>query len=265
MNIFLRPRFSVRPISIRFKSTLQYVEGGFKSVEVNEKQLLSMSPSTFSAQIPLLLDELRKLDKSAVYLTFTMDNMSLVPIAKQHGFRFHHAEGDVAKLLLWLPNTECKVPPFATHHCGVGAVVIDGDKILLVREKSKITGWKLPGGYVNLGEDFSSAAVREVFEETGIKSEFVNLISFRHSHNIQFGRGDVYLICRLKPVTKDIFIDDEIDDAKWMIIKDFAAGNKHQMLAKILDLIINDAPGLNEAVMSSPVPGRPPFKMYLPN
>jgi hypothetical protein len=50
-------------------------------------------------------------------------------------------------MLLWLDdNTECKVPPFATHHCGVGGVVINNNnEILLVKEKSKNSTWKLPG------------------------------------------------------------------------------------------------------------------------
>jgi ADP-ribose pyrophosphatase YjhB (NUDIX family) len=76
-------------------------------------------------------------------------------------------------MLLWLLKTECKVPPFGTHHCGVGCVMVkDDDKsILVVREKARVylPHWKLPGGYVSLGEDFSKAAEREVFEETGVR------------------------------------------------------------------------------------------------
>jgi ADP-ribose pyrophosphatase YjhB (NUDIX family) len=58
--------------------------------------------------------------------------------------------------MLWLSDGPCKVPPFATHHCGVGAIIIDeNDNILVVKEhkNSKLVGWKLPGGYANLGEN----------------------------------------------------------------------------------------------------------------
>lgn len=63
------------------------------------------------------------------------------------GFKYHHAEGDTATLLLWLPNTACTVPSYATHHVGVGAAVLDehNDKILVVKEKHKLVNWKLPG------------------------------------------------------------------------------------------------------------------------
>lgn len=44
-------------------------------------------------------------------------------------------------------------------------------------------------------------AVREVFEETGINSEFQSLLSVRQQHASPgaFGKSDMYIVCRLKP------------------------------------------------------------------
>ena len=61
---------------------------------------------------------------------------------------------------------------------GVGAVVLDGDKVLLVRRaappgKGK---WGIPGGLVELGETIGEAAVRELYEETGVKGKPVGVI-----------------------------------------------------------------------------------------
>jgi ADP-ribose pyrophosphatase YjhB (NUDIX family) len=46
---------------------------------------------------------------------------------------------------------------------------------------------KIPGGAIDSGEDIADAAIREVFEETGVKTEFVTMLSFRHLHNFRFG------------------------------------------------------------------------------
>jgi 8-oxo-dGTP diphosphatase len=53
---------------------------------------------------------------------------------------------------------------------GVGAVVIDGTKVLLVRRgQEPLKGeWSLPGGALELGETLQQGVVREVLEETGV-------------------------------------------------------------------------------------------------
>ncbi len=53
---------------------------------------------------------------------------------------------------------------------GVGAVVIDGDSVLLIRRgQEPLKGeWSIPGGAVELGERLDTAVAREVREETGL-------------------------------------------------------------------------------------------------
>ena len=67
------------------------------------------------------------------------------------------------------------------------------------------------------GEDLNQTAIRETFEETGIKTEFVAVLMFRHMHDYHFGAGDIYFACLLRPLTTDVAIDtEEIAAAKWM-------------------------------------------------
>ena len=168
---------------------------------------------------------------------------------------------------------------------GVGGMVIVpsengnvGDsKLLVVKEKSKIGGWKLPGGYANLGEDIGIAAAREIMEETGIHSMFQSVLTLRHSHNIQFGRSDMYVICRMSLDSNSsnssggkeaptITIDSEIEDAKWISLQEFRQATSHPMLRAVTDLLLNNQQqGLKETTMPSLVPGRKEFKLYHPS
>lgn len=61
---------------------------------------------------------------------------------------------------------------------GVGALVIEGDSVLLVeRGHEPLKGWwSLPGGVVETGEFLENAVRREVREETGLEIEIVSLV-----------------------------------------------------------------------------------------
>lgn len=71
-------------------------------------------------------------------------------------------------------------------------------------------------------ESIIEAVKREVLEETGIETEFVSLVCFRHLLNFRFGCADIYFICHLKPLTQQIKVDTrELADAQWMNVRIF--------------------------------------------
>jgi ADP-ribose pyrophosphatase YjhB (NUDIX family) len=61
---------------------------------------------------------------------------------------------------------------------GVGAIIIEGDRVLLVkRAHPPIQGqWSIPGGVLEVGEMVREAAVREALEETGLTVEAGELL-----------------------------------------------------------------------------------------
>lgn len=62
-----------------------------------------------------------------------------------------------------------------THIVAVGGLVTRSDGLVLL-VKSPHRGWEFPGGVVEQGESLPQALIREVYEESGIHCEAVNIV-----------------------------------------------------------------------------------------
>ena len=51
----------------------------------------------------------------------------------------------------------------------VDIIIEIAKKIVLIKRKNPPYGWALPGGFVDYGESYEKAALREAFEETGLE------------------------------------------------------------------------------------------------
>jgi NADH pyrophosphatase NudC (nudix superfamily) len=74
-----------------------------------------------------------------------------------------------------------------------------------------------------LGEGIEESVVRETLEETGIEATFVSVVGMATRHPYQFGKSNLYFICRLIAQTQDIAIQDtdEIAEAKWIDVEEY--------------------------------------------
>jgi 8-oxo-dGTP pyrophosphatase MutT (NUDIX family) len=180
----------------------------------------------FSDTLKKSLDVYRQEGFRGVWLKLTTEKVHLAGVAAQeHGFKFHHAKDGYVMLTKWLPETMNKLPGFASHYVGVGGLVLDRErqKVLAIQERKPLINdlWKLPGGLVETGESIQEAAIREVWEETGIKTKFVSILGFRELLRYQWGQQDLYFVCLLEPAEGastaiDVQMPDEIAKADWI-------------------------------------------------
>jgi len=140
---------------------------------------------------------------------------------KVAGFIFHHSRPDAVMMTLRL-EPDAVIPPYATHYIGAGGLVLNAQQELLVvtervHRHRHPHYYKLPGGALKPGEHIVDAAMREVWEETGIHTRFLALMGFRHWHGYRYGKSDIYFICRLEPLAEEIHIQEsEIEECMWM-------------------------------------------------
>jgi ADP-ribose pyrophosphatase YjhB (NUDIX family) len=104
---------------------------------------------------------------------------------------------------------------------GVGAVVVDGDRVLLVRRGTEpLKGqWSLPGGLVELGEPLVDAVLREVREETGLAVEPIELIELidrihREGERVRYHYVIADYLCRVTGGALQAASD--ADEVRWV-------------------------------------------------
>jgi 8-oxo-dGTP diphosphatase len=111
---------------------------------------------------------------------------------------------------------------------GVGAVIVDGDRVLLVkRAHEPLKGeWSLPGGAVEVGESLEAALVREVREETcldvtvGPVVEVLDRIGRDANDRVEYHFVIVDYLCRVAGGTATCGSD--ADEVQWARRDDLA-------------------------------------------
>ncbi|XWS69964.1 hypothetical protein CRYUN_Cryun03dG0008600 [Craigia yunnanensis] len=186
-----------------------------------DTECLPSSANAFASALRASLSNWKLKGKRGLWLKILSEQADLVPIAIQEGFDYHHAEPGYVMLTYWIPNEPCLLPGTPSHQIGVaGFVINDKREVLVVKEKCPCSCsgvWKLPTGYINKYEDIFSGVVREVKEETGVDTVYLEMVAFRHAHRVAFEKSDLLFVCMLKPLSSEIIVDEkEIQDAKWM-------------------------------------------------
>jgi 8-oxo-dGTP diphosphatase len=118
---------------------------------------------------------------------------------------------------------------------GVGAVVVDHDRLLLVkRARGWATGrWAVPGGKVELGESLAEALTRELREETGLDGVCGPLVGW--AEIVEPEAHFVVLDFEVTLVTdRDPIAGDDAAEVRWVDLPDVAELDLVDGLAELL-------------------------------
>ena len=100
---------------------------------------------------------------------------------------------------------------------GVVILITDEDRVLLGRraESSFAPGtWCLPGGFIEFDEDFLTAAIREVREETGYDVEITSILSVM-SNFLRAGLHTLVVVLEASIVAGEPAPGDDIVELGW--------------------------------------------------
>lgn len=117
-----------------------------------------------------------------------------------------------------------------------GAVVVDDDgRVLLLKHVFRTgTGWGIPGGFIEEGEEPEAAIRRELFEETGLEIEKSDFAFARTLKSVK--HVEIIFRCKSRGIAAARSL--EIKDLAW-----FARDNMPSDLGRDQDAIIKRALG----------------------
>jgi 8-oxo-dGTP diphosphatase len=112
---------------------------------------------------------------------------------------------------------------------GVGAIIVEADRVALVRRgRAPLQGkWSIPGGMLEVGETLRAAVEREVLEETGLVVEVGELLGVFDrvvpdaEGKIRYHYVLIDFLCFR--VSGDLCAGDDAEEVGWFAVQELGA------------------------------------------
>jgi ADP-ribose pyrophosphatase YjhB (NUDIX family) len=94
----------------------------------------------------------------------------------------------------WMDSIGVGVPGYVTPKVAIGVVVGNDEGKMLLVQRADSGIWLYPTGWADVGYSPAEVAVKEVFEETGIECEPVQLLAVIDGQRMGFSRFAMYML-----------------------------------------------------------------------
>lgn len=117
--------------------------------------------------------------------------------------------------------------------------------MLVLQQSGGVRWWEQPGGTLEPGEDAASAAIRETFEETGLRIEAPELLRIWSYRNARGEEVESYAYVAAAP-PGEIHLSEEHCAYAWMAIDDYVVGYCNDALIEAVPQRADFLRGLRE-------------------
>jgi ADP-ribose pyrophosphatase YjhB (NUDIX family) len=123
---------------------------------------------------------------------------------------------------------------------GVGAVIVEGGRVLLVRRDTEpLRGeWSVPGGMLELGEKLRDGVRREALEETGVKVEPGEVLDvFDSIFTDALGKTQYHYVlidylCRV--ISGEAQAGSDVSDVRWVSLEALPAMGLRESVEQVV-------------------------------
>lgn len=119
------------------------------------------------------------------------------------------------------------------HSVSVAGVVVRDDGRVLVIRRADNGAWEAPGGVLELDEEPSAGACREVMEETGIRVDALRLTGVYKN----MARGVVALVFLCRPRGGHERVSSETTDVQWFTREEIRSLMTEAYSVRVLDAL----------------------------
>lgn len=111
---------------------------------------------------------------------------------------------------------ECEFIHFTDPKVGVGVLILQDDKVLLVKRKMKPEKgkWSIPAGFLDYGEDPKVTAEREVLEETNLEVKIYDLLDVYYNRDaLEKGGASIFILYKARLIGGQLKAGDDAAEA----------------------------------------------------